>query len=92
MTRGPLPDRNTLYSSAVGSMGFVAASSPRTVLPAPATPVTKQMAFSERAFVVAMIEATVPAAMPRLVASASAREISVTEWPRWSARIASSHA
>jgi hypothetical protein len=40
------------------------------------------MAFSERAFVVAMIEATVPAVMLRLVASASAREISVTEWPR----------
>jgi hypothetical protein len=50
-----------------------------SVLPAPGTPVTKQMAFSERVFVVAMIEATVSAVMLRFVASASDREISATE-------------
>ena len=62
-TSGPLPDRNTLYSSSVWSMCFVAASSPTSVLPAPGTPVTKQTAFSDRAFVASMIEATVPAVM-----------------------------
>ena len=81
-TSGPLPDRKTLYSSSLLSMCFVAASRPTSVFPAPGTPVTKQIVFSWRAFVVSIISATVLAVTLRFVAPASVREISVTECPR----------
>ena len=42
-TSGPFPDRNTLWRSDDLSMCFVAMLSPTRVLPAPGTPVKKQI-------------------------------------------------
>src|SRR5262249_27535889 len=80
-TKGPLPDRKTLYSSLVLSMCLVAIFRPTNVLPAPGTPVTKQIAFLELALALLMMSEIASDVSVKLTAVASFREMSATEWP-----------
>src|SRR6478735_1767438 len=70
-------------------MCCVATFSPTSVFPAPGTPVTKQIDFREASLDERMTSAIASEVRLRLMALASLREISETEWPPYNAIAAS---
>ncbi len=88
-TRGPFPDRNTLYISLLLSICCVAMFSPTSVLPDPGTPVMKQIDFcllSCEYLIILDISSDVSL---KFLAPASLWEISFTECPLYKAIAAS---
>ena len=79
LTRGPFPERKTLWWASALSMYFVAILSPTRVLPAPGTPVTKQIDFRPRSLASRTISEIASDVWLELIAPASLREISATE-------------
>src|SRR6185312_3588510 len=81
LTNGPFPERNTLYNSFLVSLCLLATSNPTRVLPAPGTPVTKQIDFFEFFFEREITSEIVLVVAVKLTAAASLREISETLCP-----------